>query len=97
MKTNTAKQVKELTTPFLPHFLAPNTKADLEFLTSADMVAARQNYGQIFTPELPDPSQCKVDTNAAVVGEKCIALLHLLNWVLFRCFIGMQVRYLAPE
>jgi hypothetical protein len=43
MKTSTANRAKELTTPFQPHYLEPNTEADIEFLTSVDMVAACQN------------------------------------------------------
>jgi tripartite motif-containing protein 2/3/tripartite motif-containing protein 71 len=49
-------------------------------LTSADTVGVCQNYGQILTPDLPDPSECKADTEAGMVGETCTATLHLINF-----------------
>ena len=48
MKTNTVRQVKELTTPFQPDTLKPNTEADIVFSASADMTALCQNYGCVF-------------------------------------------------
>jgi tripartite motif-containing protein 2/3/tripartite motif-containing protein 71 len=80
MKTNTENRVKEVTTPFQPHFLKPNAEADMKFLSSADMGSECQNYGQILTPDFPDPSQCHVDTKVAMVGERCAATLHLTNF-----------------
>jgi tripartite motif-containing protein 2/3/tripartite motif-containing protein 71 len=79
-KTKTENQVKELTTPFQPHFLEPITEANMKFLTSADMVGVCQNYGQILSPDLVDPSKCKVDTKVAIVREKCSAILHLASF-----------------
>jgi tripartite motif-containing protein 2/3/tripartite motif-containing protein 71 len=80
MKTSTASRVKELTTPLQPIFLEPNTEADMEFLTSVDIVGVCQNLGQILAPDLTDPSKCKVDTKIAMVGEICTATLHLINF-----------------
>jgi tripartite motif-containing protein 2/3/tripartite motif-containing protein 71 len=81
MKTNTANQVDELTTPFQPHFLEPNTEAGIKLLTSVNMVALCQNYGQIIlTPDSPDPSKCKFDTEKiSMVSERSSAALHLYN------------------
>ena len=83
MKTNTVRQVKELTIPIQPDILEPSTDADIAFSASADMIAACQNYGQVFTPGLPDPSKCHVAgkvAKAAVVGEKCTAILQAINF-----------------
>jgi tripartite motif-containing protein 2/3/tripartite motif-containing protein 71 len=74
MKTNTENRVKELTTPFQPHFLKPNTEANLEFVVSANIATACQNYGQIIAPK------CHVDTKVAMVGERCTATLHLASF-----------------
>ena len=40
-------------------------------------------YGQIYAPNLPDPSNCKLDANLmvpAVAGEKRFAILHAVNY-----------------
>ena len=83
MKANTVRQVKELTTPFQPGFLKPNTKADIVFSAPADMTAVCQNYWQVFTPGSPDPSKCHIagkGAEAAVVGEKSTANLQAINF-----------------
>jgi tripartite motif-containing protein 2/3/tripartite motif-containing protein 71 len=81
MKTSTANRAKELTTPFQPHYLEPGTEADMGFLKSVDMVAACQNYGWIYTQDLPDPSKCQVDAKTAVmIGEKYTTVLQLTNF-----------------
>ena len=83
MKTNTVRQVKELTTPFPPDILEPSTDADIVFSASADMIAACQTYGQVFAPGLPDPSKCHVAgkvAEVAVVEEKCTAILQAINF-----------------
>ena len=83
MKTNTVKQVNELTIPFQPDILEPSTDADIVFSARADMTAACQNYGQVFAAGLPDPSKCHVAGNVAeiaVVGEKCTAILQAINF-----------------
>ena len=82
MKTNTVTQAKELTLPFQPNFLKPNTEADTVFSSSADMTALCQNYGLIFSTNSPDPSKCHVTgkgAEVAAVGEKSTAVLHALN------------------
>ena len=80
MKTNTVRQVKELTTPFP---LEPSTDADIVLSASAYMTEACQNYGQVFAAGLPDPSKCHVAgkvEEVAVVEEKCTAILQAINF-----------------
>ena len=59
MKTNIVNQVNKLTTPFPPDILEPNTEADVKFLASPDVTDMCRTYGQIFSPESPDPSKCQ--------------------------------------
>ena len=83
MKTNTVHQVKELTTPFQPDTLKPNTEADLVFSALADLTAMCQSYGQVFAPGSPDPSKCHTTgkgLEVAVVGEKSTAILHAVSY-----------------
>ena len=80
MKTNTVHQVKELTTPFQPDILKPNTEADMVFSTLADLTAMCQSYGQVFTSGSPDPSKCHKGLEVAVVGEKSTAILHAVSY-----------------
>ena len=82
MKANTVRRVKELTTPFQPDFLEPNSKADVVFVAPADMTTVCQNYGQVF-PAGPDPSKCHIKgkvAEAAVVGETSTAILQATNF-----------------
>ena len=83
MKTNTVHQVKELTTPFQPDTLKPNTEADLIFSALADLTAMCQNYGQVFPSGSPDLSKCHTTgkgLEVAVVGEKSTAILHAISY-----------------
>ena len=83
MKTNTVHQVKELTTPFQPDTLKPNTEADLVFSALADLTAMCQSYGQIFPSGSPDPSKCHTTGKGfevAVVGKKSTAILHAVSY-----------------
>ena len=83
MKTNTVHQVKELTTPFQPDTLKPNTEADLVFSALADLTAMCQSYGQVFASGSPDPSKCHTTgkgLEVAVVGEKSTAFLHAVSY-----------------
>ena len=83
MKANTVRQVNELTIPFQPDILEPSTDADIVFSARADMTSTCQNYGQVFTPGLPDPYKCHVAgkvQEVAVVGEKCMAILQAINF-----------------
>ena len=83
MKANTVGKVKELTTPFQPDILEPNTEADIVFTTSVDTIAVCQKYGQVFAAGLPDPSQCHVMgkvAEVAAVGEKCTATLQAVDF-----------------
>ena len=83
MKANTVHQMKELTTPFQPDTLKPNTEADLVFSALSDLTAACKNYGQIFSPGLQDPSKCHATGKGlemAVVGVKSTAILHAVTY-----------------
>ena len=83
MKANTVRRVKELTTPFQPDFLEPDTQAGIVFSAPAGMTAVCQNYGQVFSPGFPDPSRCHIavkGAEAAVVGEKSTAILQAINF-----------------
>ena len=82
-KTNAVKRVKELSTPIPPDTLEPSTEADIKFSASADVISVCQNYGQVFAPGSPDPSQCYVTgqgVQGAVVGEKSTAILQIVNF-----------------
>ena len=42
-----------------------------------------RKYGQIYAPNLPDPSNCKLDANLmvpAVAGGKRSTILHAVNY-----------------
>ena len=83
MKTNTVHQVKELTTPFQPDTLKPNTEADQVFSALVDLTEMCQSYGQVFAPGSPDPSKCHTTgegLEVAVVGEKSTAILHAISY-----------------
>ena len=83
MKANTVHQMKELTTPFQPDTLKPNTEADIVFSALADLTAACKNYGQIFRSGSPDPSKCRATGNGlkvAMVGVKSAAFLHAFSY-----------------
>ena len=83
MKTNTVHQVKELTTPFQPDTLKPNTEADQVFSALVDLTEMCQSYGQVFASGSPDPSKCHTTgkgLEVAVVGEKSTAILHAASY-----------------
>ena len=75
MKMSTVKQVKELMTSFKSDFLEPNTKADISFSVTADVTALCKDYGKVLS--------CYVtgdNLEAAIVGEKSIAILHAMDF-----------------
>ena len=83
MKRNIVKQVKELTTPFQPDILKLNTDANIKFFSSPDVTTACRNYGKVYSAGDPDPSQCQATgkgLETAVVGEKSIAILQVINF-----------------
>ena len=83
MKMSTVQQVKELTTPFQPDMMKPNTEADMVFSALADMTAMCQNYGQVYESGVPDPSKCHITGNGvgvAAVGVKSTAILQAINF-----------------
>ena len=82
MKRNIVKQVKELTTPFQPDTLKPNTEADVKFFSSPDVTTACRNYGKVYSAGDLDPSQCQATgkgLETAVVGEKSTAILQTMD------------------
>ena len=94
MKSSVVKQVKELTTTFLPGMLKPSTEADAIFSALADVATACRNYGQVLTRDvLPDPSKCRATgkgIEAAVVGEMSTAVLQAVNFKGQPCEEPMQ-------
>ena len=94
MKSNTVNQVEELTTPFQPGMLEPNTKADVIFSALADLTASCENYGQVFSPGLPDPSKCHItgaDLKVSLVGEMSTAILHVIGFEGEPCKVYIKV------
>ena len=88
MKRNIVKQVKELTTPFQPDTLKPNTEADIKFFSSPDVTTAFRNYGKVYSAGDPDPSQCQATgkgLETSVVGEKCTAILQTMDFSCEAC------------
>ena len=47
MKSNTMRQIKELTTPFHPDILEPNTQANIVFSVPTNVTSLCQSYGQL--------------------------------------------------
>ena len=83
LKINTVQQVKELTAPFQPDMLKPNTEANMIFSALTDMTAMCQNYGHIYESGEPDPSNCHITGNGvevAAVGVKSTAILQAINF-----------------
>ena len=83
MKANIVNQVNELTTPFPPDVLVPNTEADVKFLASPDITDKCQTYGQLLSSESPDPSKCQATgkgLEVAQVGETSTADLQVINF-----------------
>ena len=81
MKRITVQQVKDLTTPDV---WEPNTEADIEFSTLADLMNMCQNYGQIVVPSSPDPSMCSTTgkgVETAAVGEESTFILHAFDFM----------------
>ena len=94
MKSNTVNQVDELTTPFQPDMLEPNTKADVIFSALADLTASCENYGKVFSPGSPDPSKCHVtgaDLKVSLVGERSTAILQVTSFEGEPCKVPIKV------
>ena len=80
MKTTIVNQVKELTTPFQPDVLKPNTEADITFSASQEVIA---KYGTVYAAQDPCPSKCNVtgkNLEVAVVGEMSTVVLQTVNF-----------------
>ena len=81
MKTNTVRQVKEISISCEPDTFEHNTETDFAFSASADMTGMCQNYGKIFASASPDPSKCHFACKVtAAVGEKCVATLQAIDF-----------------
>ena len=83
IKGNIVKQVEELTTPFQPDTLKPNTEADMEYFFSPNVTTACRNYGKVYLAGDPDPSRCQAigkGLETAVIGEKSTAILQAVNF-----------------
>ena len=91
MKPNTVNQVKELTTPFQPDMLEPNTKADVIFSALADLTVSCENYGQVFYPGSPDPSKCHITGDLKVSLETYTAILQVINFEGEPCKVPIKV------
>ena len=96
MKSNIVNQVKELTAPFQPDMLEPNTNADVILSALADLTALCENYGQVFSPGLPDPSKCHITGNGADlkvswVVERSTAILHVISFEGKLCTVPIKV------
>ena len=80
MKSNVARQVKELSTAFQQGLLKPNTGADIVYAASTDTTVACQNYGQVYTPINPFKSYAEGEgLEDAVVGEESTVSMVALN------------------
>ena len=81
MKSNVARQVKELSTAFQPGLLKPNTGADIVYAASIDATVACQNYGQIYTSDMIDPIKSYAEgkglENARVREESTVSMVAL--------------------
>ena len=83
IKTTIVKQIKELTTPFQPKALKPNTEADITFSASQEVTALCQNYGIVYAAQDPCPSKCHVtgkNLEVAMVGEMSTVVLQTVNF-----------------
>ena len=83
------KRIRELV-PFQLHSWKPNVLADTcvvfkPVLTDTLLTTACQNYGEIVTTDLPDPSRCQASgggLKVAVVGEKSTVRLSSTDFAL---------------
>ena len=81
MKNSVGKQVKELTTTFLPDMLQPSAVADVVF-TAVPTCTTCQNYGKVTASGFPDPSKCHATgkgIETAVVGKLSTVLFQALD------------------
>ncbi len=83
VKSRIVKQVKELTIPFQPASLKPDTEADIIFSPSKDIAVMCRNYGQVSALSIADPANCKATGKGleeATVGEKSTIDFHAFNF-----------------
>ena len=82
MKTTVLKHVKKLTTTVQPDALKPNTKADIIFSASANIIDFCRHFGQVSTSGSPDPSKCHATgkgLEVGIVGQTSTAILQAFN------------------
>ena len=82
MKTTVLKHVKKLTTTVQPDALKPNTKADIIFSASANIIDFCRHFGQVSTSGSPDPSKCHTTgkgLEVGIVGQTSSAILQVCN------------------
>ena len=63
--------------------LYKNVEANVSFKSSTRMTSVCRNYGQVFIPGAPDPSECYASgegLKAAVVGEMSTVSLHTIDF-----------------
>jgi hypothetical protein len=81
MKSNTVRQVKELTTPFQPDTLKPDTKADIDMFVPKNMIETCRSYMEILSSGPPDLSECHITgAQVAAVGETSTVILKVCNF-----------------
>ena len=62
--------------------LKPTAQADMRFSALNNIDEECGNYGLVLSTNVPDPSKCHVTNTSfaeALVGTKCLAILHTLN------------------
>ena len=82
MKVNTVQQVKELTTPFQPDMLKPNTEANMIFSALADMTALCQKYGSISVNSSFKITGGSIESKECSKCEAITKALHDAEWTL---------------
>ena len=81
MKKPVVKQIKEVTAEFRPDTLVPGELADIWFTSSAEVGAACQQFGKVYTFPV-SPEKCYATgkgVEVATVGEETTATLHVVD------------------
>ena len=81
MKKPVVKQIKEVTAEFRPDTLVPRELADIWFTSSAEVGAACQQFGKVYTCPV-SPEKCYATgkgLQVATDGEETTATLHVVD------------------
>ena len=81
MKKPVVKQIKEVTAEFRPDTLVPGELADIWFTSSAEVGAACQQFGKVYTCTV-SPEKCYATgkgLQVATDGEETTATLHVVD------------------